>query len=419
MNNQLKVQKPLLPETEEIVRLVQYSEFTVASWLYPSIKKKEQALLLFQFWFEMWLWPAESLQSLYVINWNVNFWWSALSKRFRLFWYKIEYLEESSLSVKAKVSKDWEEYIDTARKEEVEKWNAYKYWAKAEKLRYHVLRKIAKFHVPEVLWPCQNEWEDINAFQRGETPIKTDSVEIDPDFNPLSEEVKIEKPKANPYVDVSESWGKPVKKINDKWVKELFRLVKTWEISLANPNWYFEFAWLNLPAVLIDEILSVLPEYKKWKKDTKEEIKEDPEDILKDLKWNPVQENVVEKDPIIKKVKPEWKSLAEEDPEEYAKAQATLNKQLNRTKGQPNLLNEVSKNAEEAFDDVLQDKHTKKINRLWQESIRLWKVERWNADKLFTAILKKHCNKKDKITDLTVSEANNLIDNLNKLNGTS
>jgi hypothetical protein len=125
----------------------------------------EKVIVQMQTGIEMGMKPMESIQSLYIVNGNVNIWGKATVKALRKHGWTIAYPDETETSCTARVTNNetGETYEETFNYEDavnsgytIDSYNKEKVgWKKGanriQKMRYNALSKIIKSYIPEVL----------------------------------------------------------------------------------------------------------------------------------------------------------------------------------------------------------------------------------------------------------------------------
>lgn len=114
-----------------------------------DVKNPYQALVKIQAGFEMGIPPMEAMNSLYIVNGHITIYGVAMSKRLRTKGWTISY-DDKPDSCTVTIKKGEEAYSYTANSGELTKSQAFKF-APKEKLRWHALSRLIRFHVPEVL----------------------------------------------------------------------------------------------------------------------------------------------------------------------------------------------------------------------------------------------------------------------------
>lgn len=100
---------------------------------------------------EMGMKPMEAMNSLYIVNGKITMWGAALSKRLRENGWKISYADEPEKTT-VTISKEGEEYTESATVADVKAVNSKAItFAKKDKLRWHALGRLVRFHVPEIM----------------------------------------------------------------------------------------------------------------------------------------------------------------------------------------------------------------------------------------------------------------------------
>lgn len=131
----------------------------------------EQAYVIIKAGKEMGMQPVESMQALYCVNGAVKMWGDKMVSRITGAGYKLEYLEETTSSVKVRVSnKDGFEAMETVTdKDQIIERSKAAGFAKKNKMRFHGVRMIASFHLPHLFSSVQDEftndfaeWEEAN-----------------------------------------------------------------------------------------------------------------------------------------------------------------------------------------------------------------------------------------------------------------
>jgi hypothetical protein len=117
-----------------------------------DVQNAFQAFVKIQTGAEMGMPPMEAMNSLYIVKGKITLWGAAVSKRIREHGWKIEYLEEKETEVTVKVSKNGEEHEYTATQEQLKKLGSKAAgFALSDKLRWHGLARLLRFHIPEVM----------------------------------------------------------------------------------------------------------------------------------------------------------------------------------------------------------------------------------------------------------------------------
>lgn len=133
----------------EMYKLAQ--NFHAANCWGPDVKNPAQALVKIQAGFEMGMAPVEAMNSLYIVNGKITIWGSAMTKRLREHGWKIEY-EEKLSEATVTISKGQERYSYTATMDELKKIKSRAAeFAGKDKLKWHAISRLIRFHVPEVL----------------------------------------------------------------------------------------------------------------------------------------------------------------------------------------------------------------------------------------------------------------------------
>lgn len=111
-----------------------------------------QAFVKIQAGAEMQMPPMEAMNSLYIVNGKITLWGAAVSKRIRDHGWKITYEEETETQVTAVVEKNGESHQYTATQKQLKDLGSKAAgFALADKLRWHALGRLLRFHIPEVM----------------------------------------------------------------------------------------------------------------------------------------------------------------------------------------------------------------------------------------------------------------------------
>lgn len=132
-------------------------QFHKAGCFMGDVKNPEQAFVKIQAGAEMGMPPMEAMNSLYIVNGKITIWGSAMSKKLREAGWKISFDDKVDAQGKptgctVTIKKDDEELSETATAQQLValKSRAFSF-APKEKLRWHAIAQLVKFHVPEVL----------------------------------------------------------------------------------------------------------------------------------------------------------------------------------------------------------------------------------------------------------------------------
>lgn len=144
-------------------------QFYKAGCFGADVKNPQQALVKMQAGFEMGMPPVEAMNSLYIVNGHITIFGTAMAKRLRLHGWEIKY-DDKTDECTVTIKKGNEEYSYTATATELRKLNSKAFaFAPKEKLRWHALSRIIRFHVPEVLEAgigyLKEEAEDMRGVQ--------------------------------------------------------------------------------------------------------------------------------------------------------------------------------------------------------------------------------------------------------------
>ena len=116
-----------------------------------DVKNPAQAFVKIQAGAELGMPPMEAMNSLYIVNGQITIYGMALTKRLREHGWKIEFSDESDKAVTATISKNGEKYSYTATIEELKKLGSRAVqFAPKDKLKWHAISRLVRFHVPEV-----------------------------------------------------------------------------------------------------------------------------------------------------------------------------------------------------------------------------------------------------------------------------
>lgn len=122
----------------------------IASKAFPNITP-EQAFVIIKAGEEMGLPPIEALNSLYIVNGQIAFYGKGLVNRLTREGYKIEYLNESEKGVDVRVYGEEFDVIEKVRRtDQAFKTSKAIRFAEKEKMRYHGVRMVVKFHLPHL-----------------------------------------------------------------------------------------------------------------------------------------------------------------------------------------------------------------------------------------------------------------------------
>ena len=145
---------------EQALRIAE--KFFKAGCFGGDVKSPEQAFVKIQAGAEMGMAPMEAMNSTYIVNGHIAIWGKALAKRLKVNGWEIEYTDCSDTKATVKIIKNGKSHEYTAKKEEVDKKQAYKI-APGNKLKYHALRQLINFYAPEVLGPISYTVEEIQS----------------------------------------------------------------------------------------------------------------------------------------------------------------------------------------------------------------------------------------------------------------
>jgi hypothetical protein len=150
-------------------------EFHKAGCFGSDVQNPQQALVKIQAGYEMGMPPVEAMNSLYIVKGKITLWGTATTKRLREHGWKIEWIKSDKTEAHVKISKGDEVFEEHVKLAEIPSNSQAVKFAPLEKLRWHAIGKLIKFHVPEVLGAGINylkeEGEDFN-----EKPRKADLV---------------------------------------------------------------------------------------------------------------------------------------------------------------------------------------------------------------------------------------------------
>ena len=138
---------------DQILSLAQ--KFYEAKCFGSDVQNAAQALVKIQAGYEMGIPPVEAMNSLYIIKGKITMWGAAMTKRLRQNGWEIEYEDEKTpkntwASSTATITKGDKTYSYKATADEVEKGLGWKL-SPLNKLRFHAIGQLIKFHVPEIL----------------------------------------------------------------------------------------------------------------------------------------------------------------------------------------------------------------------------------------------------------------------------
>jgi hypothetical protein len=152
MNTELATNHAVFYDSDRIKNMLAWATHMHTSKCFPSaIKGAEQALMLIQAGFEMGMPPMESINSLAIINGKMTLYGMAVAKRLRQAGWKIAFKDETDTSVTAIIQKDKEEYQYTSTAKELQQLKSRAAsFALKDKLKWHALGRLMRFHVPEV-----------------------------------------------------------------------------------------------------------------------------------------------------------------------------------------------------------------------------------------------------------------------------
>jgi len=138
-----------------------------------DVKNPEMAFVKIQTGYEMGMAPMQAMNSLYIVNGQVTIWGKAMIERLRNFKWNISFPVSTETQCKAIISKGseiYEDEISPSDLDRIKKKNAYALDPKA-KLRYHVISRLIRFYVPEVLGPTQYCAEEMPDYIEAEGKI--------------------------------------------------------------------------------------------------------------------------------------------------------------------------------------------------------------------------------------------------------
>lgn len=139
-----------LPE-EVKQRLAFADHFYKAGCFTSDVKNAELAFVKIQAGAEMGLKPMESMNTLYIVNGHVTIFGTGLSKLLRENGWTITY-EGDKTKCTATITKGKETHSFHADKQDMLDMKSKAYgFAPLQKLRWHCLGNLVRFHVPEVL----------------------------------------------------------------------------------------------------------------------------------------------------------------------------------------------------------------------------------------------------------------------------
>jgi len=217
-------------QPEMLEQALRVSEkFYKAGCFGADVKNAEQVFVKIQAGAEMGLPPMEAMNSLYLVNGHLAIWGKALAGRLKAHGWEIEYSECDANKATVRITKNGKAHEYTAKKEEVQSKQAYKI-APENKLKYHALRQLINFYVPEALGAVAYTVEEVETM-----PAETSTVQVVDavSFDNLVEKIGSAKT-MDEYLEVAEEIGKSKNIFTDEEIKELRAKAKAKKAELES-----------------------------------------------------------------------------------------------------------------------------------------------------------------------------------------
>lgn len=202
LSNQLSPQLQDLQTLSTIAGKLCLSEALPACY-----KNAANVLVALQTGAEMGLKPMQSLNSLYIVNGKIQIWGSSQVQLLKAHGWKIQIKEHTDKICTITINnREGDEFTYSSTFEELPAGSKAKSFAPKEKLYYHVISRLIRFYVPEVLGGMSNLYneDEMEVIDEQKKAPKVDTSKISVDMSALKpkEEPQKDKPEM-PAIDVT------------------------------------------------------------------------------------------------------------------------------------------------------------------------------------------------------------------------
>lgn len=252
----------LSPQLQELNTLSLVANQLCKSEALPACyKNAANVLVALQTGKEMGLQPMQSLNSLYIVNGKIQIWGSSQVQLLKQHGWKIQIKEHTDKVCTVAINKGDESFEYSATFAELPAGSKAKAFAPKEKLYYHVISRLIRFYVPEVLGGMSNLYneDEVEVIDEKRKPaadqVDTSKITVDMSaLKPQTPEAEESKP-AIPTIDVTAV--KEVAKSPKPTEAQMQRLFKLINDKVADEDKRTEFVDRAVEKYSLDSIRDI------------------------------------------------------------------------------------------------------------------------------------------------------------------